>query len=293
MKRIIAILTLMMSVNAWADTWTDPDTGMTWTYTTNNCVASVGGGNSSLPAISRSTTGIITIPSSLGGCSVTSIAPGAFYCATNLVSVVIPDSVTNIGHCAFYGCTNLKGVKIPEGVSVIFDFTFAKCPSLEYIYLPNSITGIADNAFAMLDDNNIVTFTGDSVLVTHYLYGNAVGSSGWSVESYFEIGDQPFDGCNNLKDISIPRSIANNKIISELLPSYQQLTNIVLTGQIGTIPDLMFADCTSLESVSLPEAVTTLGNNVFKNCSSLKSVVFLGDAPDVGTRVSHQSDDCA
>ena len=35
-KKLIAILALAIAASAWADTWTEPDTGITWTYTVSN-----------------------------------------------------------------------------------------------------------------------------------------------------------------------------------------------------------------------------------------------------------------
>ena len=53
--------------------------GITWTYTVTDGKASVGGGTTSTPAIPTSTTGSITIPSTLGGYPVASIRTCAFY----------------------------------------------------------------------------------------------------------------------------------------------------------------------------------------------------------------------
>ena len=47
--------------------------GITWTYTVSSGKASLGGGLPSSPAVSTSTSGAITIPSTLGGYPVTLI----------------------------------------------------------------------------------------------------------------------------------------------------------------------------------------------------------------------------
>ena len=48
--------------------------------------------------------GKVTIPSKIGGKSVTSIGERAFSGCTGLTSIIIPDSVTSIGDYAFYNC---------------------------------------------------------------------------------------------------------------------------------------------------------------------------------------------
>lgn len=61
--------------------------GIKWKYTVSGGEASVGGG-SDAPAVPRSTAGAITIPSTLGGCPVTSIGEYAFYECSGLTSVM-------------------------------------------------------------------------------------------------------------------------------------------------------------------------------------------------------------
>ena len=93
--KLLMVLALM-PLMALADTWNDPNTGIAWTYTISDGEAQVGPGSYSSPAISKTTTGAITIPSTLGGYPVTSIGDSAFQGCSGLTSVTIPSSVTNI-----------------------------------------------------------------------------------------------------------------------------------------------------------------------------------------------------
>ncbi len=91
--------------------------GITWTYKVANGVASVGGGSSSTStAVSTAILGSITIPSELGGKSVTSIGYHAFFDCSRLTNMTIPDSVTSIGDAACAYCLCLTSVTIPNGV---------------------------------------------------------------------------------------------------------------------------------------------------------------------------------
>ena len=86
--RIAMFLAAAMAVVcAYADT--EIVDGITWTYTVANGVASVGGGSRNLTAIPTSTYGAITIPSTLGGYTVTSIGDYAFNGCSGLTSVSI------------------------------------------------------------------------------------------------------------------------------------------------------------------------------------------------------------
>ena len=132
MKRLLAMLVLSMSVSALADTWTDPNTGYTWSYRIN-------GDTAEIYAISPSPTGAVTIPSSLGGKPITSIGRCAFRGCSELTSVKIPDSVTSIGDWAFSGCSGLTSITIPNSVTNIEDAAFIGCSGLTSVYITDLV----------------------------------------------------------------------------------------------------------------------------------------------------------
>lgn len=132
---VCVVAVLFASISAFGLTATVD--GIKWTYTVSNGNASVGGGTSSTPAVSTSTSGAITIPSKLGGYSVTSIGKYAFYNCTSLTSVTIPDSVTIIESAAFYGCSGLTSVTIPASVKSIDRIAFYNCSGLTSMTIPN------------------------------------------------------------------------------------------------------------------------------------------------------------
>lgn len=50
--------------------------------------------------------------------------------------------------------------------------------------------------------------------------------------------------------------------------------------RIQTVGDYCFQDCYRLQSVTIPEQITSLGKGAFKNCTSLSEVTILGDLAD-------------
>ena len=118
MKRLVAFLLLFFHLAAFADM--EIVNGVAWGYTIRNGVATVGGGSPSATAVDPSTTGSISVPSSLGGYPVTCIAGAAFFGCSGLTSILIPGTVTNIGEAAFVMCSGLTSIAVDETNPVLF-----------------------------------------------------------------------------------------------------------------------------------------------------------------------------
>lgn len=120
----------------------------------------------------------VTIPSSVGGNTITAVGSGAFSGNTSIRSVSLPSTVTQIGQeafadCtslssvslpssleligigAFYGCSDLTSVSVPGGTKTISDEAFAQCTSLQTVTIPSSVTSISNDAFDGCDSLTI------------------------------------------------------------------------------------------------------------------------------------------
>jgi hypothetical protein len=129
-------------------------TFLPFNYTTNGGVVNITG--------YFGTNGAVTIPGTLNGLPVTSIANDAFYQNTSLTSVIIPSGVTNIGSGAFFSCTSLTNVTIPNTVTSIGKAAFENCSSLTSLIIPASVTSIATVAFSGCTNLTSVVFQGNA-----------------------------------------------------------------------------------------------------------------------------------
>ena len=63
------------------------------------------------------------------------------------------------------------------------------------------------------------------------------------------------------------------------------MTSVTIPNSVTSIGDDAFDGCTGLTSVTIPNSVTSIGDGAFYDCSSLTSAYFLGNAPSMGASV--------
>ena len=202
---------IVLSTNAATICYKETVGGITWTYTVANGVASVGSGSSSSPAVPKSTSGAITIPSALRGYSVTSVGDNAFYCCRDLTNVTIPSGVTSIGNSAFYCCSGLTSVIIPSNVTIIAEWAFDGCRGLTNVTIANSVTSIGGHSFYYCSGLTSLTIP----------------------DSVTSIGEWAFYGCTNLTSVMIGNGVTN--IEGRAFKECNSLTNLVFIGNAPKI----------------------------------------------------------
>lgn len=244
--------------------------------------------------------------------TVTQIAPQAFRNCSTMTSVTIPSSITFIGSAAFRSCTNLTYVDIPNGVTTIALGAFNECSGLHTVTLPPSVSSIGSGAFANCTELTTINFNADSCTT---MGGSNVNLSPSSAVFYNDnnlttvnIGDNvkvipesAFYGCRGIASITIPqlvKSIGTNAFAnctdlntvnynarfcmsfgSNNAPFLNDSNIVTLNigNNVERIPAYLFAGCSGLSSVTLPNTLTYLDNGCFYHCSGLHSITF-GDS---------------
>ena len=161
-----------------------------------------------------------------------------------------------------FGEGNLLPVKkliVEDGIYVIGNYALGCLTSLEELVLPNTLMTIERGAFignpftsltipsgvSSIGDNAFATFAGGGLMNDNNLYNNGY---------YVGTSENPHLVLLGIKD----KTVSNFQIDSET----------------KFIQNEVFKECTSLTSVSIPSAVTSIGTSAFEGCTALKSVSF-------------------
>lgn len=231
---------------------------------------------------------------------VTSIGDNAFSACRNLTSAVIPESVTNIGFAAFMACNGLTSVTIPAGVASISSTSFGACFILENVFVDegNTVYASADGILFNKDQTTLITYPAGKKNTTYIIpegvtniASRAVYNCGYLTSvtiprSVASIGNNAFDFCYNLRDISVDEGneayasvdgVLFNKDRTVLVayPAGKENTAYTIPDGVTNVGRSAFWDC-MLTSIVIPESVTKIEWDAFRDCSNLKDVYYVG-----------------
>ena len=204
------------------------------------------------------------VPSTLKEVTITSgtsIGDYAFYNCSGLTSITIPDSVTSIGSSAFYNCSGLTSITIPDDVTSIGSSAFSGCSGLESITIPfvgGSIKTASDTyqyPFGYIFGTD--SYTGGARTYQVY-YGSSTSST---TGSYYYIP-------SSLKSVTV----TGGNILYGAFYNCSGLTSITIPNNVTSIGNEAFRNCSGLTSITIPDSVTSIGSSAFRGCSGLTSI---------------------
>ena len=191
-----------------------------------------------------------------------SVANDAFKGFQNLTSLIIEDNVESIGERAFESCSAITTVEIGNGVQEIGANAFDSCTKITEIVIPSSVSTISDGAF----DGCIGL---KSLAIPAKLTGQ--------VQDAFEIKSV-------LSALEITDTDSTNDTIADsAFAGFTGLTSVTL-GEVEAIGVNAFNGCTKLNEITLPESLTSIGDNAFDGCM-LSSVTIPAGVNSIGSSV--------
>ena len=215
----------------------------------------------------------ITIPTTLGGCTVTGLGDYSFAAnsddgstydplCSNIHSVTIPQKVTSIGKRAFYDCKNLTTLVLGEDIQTIGNYAFECCTSLTGVTIPQSVTSIGYSAFEGCTALNPLIINGPTLIGKHAFTGCTSLTSLTLCPDIQTIGDYAFD-VTSLKTVTLPKNLTS--IGKYAFACCSELESITIPEKVKIINPQTFADCSKLEYIILPAGLTTFDDSL-ENC---------------------------
>ena len=207
---------------------------------------------------------------------VSSIRPYAFYSCYGITSVTIPSWVTSIG--GFLGCTNLKTVIIDS--DSLLSKQYSPNSSLKYVFgnnveeyvVGNSVTSIGAYAFCNCSYMKSIDIPSS---ITSIGYMTFSGCSGLTKVNISDIA--AWCGINFIDWESNPLYYAHNLYLNDEI-----IDSLIIPNSVTSIGDYTFYNCSSLNSVEILNGVASIGDYAFYNCSSMNTVKIPNSVTSIG-----------
>jgi len=148
--------------------------------------------------------------------------------------------------CVFNECYNLRTVTLPMEIAQFSNYIFYYCNSLVAVVIPPNVTSIGTNAFE--GDRNLKYV---SIPFTCKDFGN-----------------NSFLSCEWLYCFTLPKGCS----LQQGVIQYDNIKYVVIPTGVTSIPANTFRGNRLLQSMSLPDTITGIGQYAFESCSSLNEI---------------------
>jgi len=175
----------------------------------------------------------------------------------------------NFGN-TFSGCVSLTRIILPYDIKVINDKEFYGCSALTEINIPNGVEGIGTDAF-----NGCASL--ETIIVPN---------------TVMNVGKNSFYNCSSIKNITCPifviNSISKSSLQNVIITSGEEidsrafyncdlLNSVTISNSVTSIGEQAFYNCDTLTSITITDSITKIEESAFSGCSSLKNVNYTGD----------------
>ena len=204
-----------------------------------------------------------------------------FYYCDKLETVILPKEATYIGEHVFDNATGLKRLAIGDHTTGYDDRVIYEIPGLDELVFLTTKKAVSDATKGLIWNYDSWTAPINTVycrknLIAEYVNEPALTQTAETIISAFE--DDEALNCFIAKKQFFPseiRQLTNiDGILNDKVKRFDEL------GQFLQITDLgaAFRGCASLERVTLPDTLRTMGYSAFEGCTSLDSIYIYADS---------------
>ncbi len=226
-------------------------------------------------------------------------------------NIVVPNEieghqVKELGRAYYgdiFGGRDLKSVTVPEGITSISVNAFEDA-SVEALDLPSSLTTITSGPYdGPFYHAKLGTVTARSF--PDRLFKDCSIDLLVAPEGVTEIYGEAFENCS-IKSVDLPSTLETavwhsnprnigafqyvkglqhatlRSVPNLIFQQNESLETVVILNGSNTIGDSAFKGCTALTSISIPDSVTRIGDYAFENCRALTSVGIPSSVKSIG-----------
>ena len=193
---------------------------------------------------------------------ITVVGIHAFRRCFSVEELILPPSVRVIEDEAFNGCYGLKKIVFSEGLTQIRHRAFWCCSALREITLPRSLMRIGSRAFECCSALRKVQFLNDAVSIDEYAFNET---------PYYE---KKLQEARRILEASRSKAKSGMNFYNDHGDASVKLddfTELSLPEGVTHIDHWAYADST-IETLTLPNSLRTVGMCAFKDCRKLKKV---------------------
>ena len=237
--------------------------------------------------------GKLIVPSFINGKAVVGIKANGFYECAGLTGLILPDTVEYIDVNAFEGCEKLTRVRWSAGLRKINSGAFDRT-GLETLVLPEGVTFLGANAFghAKLKSVSLPSTVAKMTATNEKSDANPFAFCENLEEIYVAEGNKAYKSDGNC----VMRREDNTLVVgckASKIPSYTEhigrfafqgaaLESVALPEGVTSIEDYAFAHNDRLKEITLPQSLTSIGNDAFLWCAALESIALPDGVTSVG-----------
>jgi hypothetical protein len=257
----------------------------------------------------------VELPSTL-----TSIGDEAFYCCSDLLYICFPEGVRSIGARAFSNCNSLGWVAMPSTLQIIGSMAFADCAGWMHVFIHKNIPPYIDsdvfsNGIAILDvkDGYVSAYQN----ATGWQDAQTIKEMSCLLGIKYEINEEDktarvmgicdesiINERNNFIDnpnldfskkldyltgyVLDPTDERRQYTVTGFEPyafEYSYIRSVVLPDHLTSIPEGLFKGNYRLTDITIPESVTSIGDEAFSECSLDTVVCNMVNPPSINVNV--------
>lgn len=202
----------------------------------------------------------------------------AFY-YSGLTSVDVPSALFQFGTQVFENCRHLTSAHVRPTGGYVQNSMFENCTALRSVTLEDGTDSIMGSAFSGCQALQEISFPSSLTSISNMAFYNCSGLLSIELPRGLSSLDAGFASCTGLSRITLPSSLTHLDFYKSgneargAFSSCSALSSVVFEdGYAANIGGYMFSGCAALESLDIPDAVTSIDDYGINGCYLLKDL---------------------